>query len=361
MVPGSDDILSTSSWVIAIAAALLAAALTGWVRRQALRRQWLDVPNERSSHRAPTPRGGGLGIVIAAAAGFVMLWATGAMNARLCAALVGGGLAVAWIGFRDDRTPVGPGTRLAVHMAAAAWALAWLGGVPPIQFGTTTVEFGLFGYVLGALAIGWVLNLFNFMDGIDGIAASEAAFMALAGAVLAGGSSALGVPAAGLVFGAACLGFLAWNWPPAKIFMGDVGSGFLGYVLAVLALAAMWESPVALFAWLALGGVFFVDASITLARRLLRGERVHEAHRSHAYQWLARRWGAHLPVTLAVLAVNLLVLLPVASFCIAYPERAATALVAALVVLGLFALMAGSGRAEVSPATAVAAVRNSKE
>jgi len=361
MVPGSDDILSTSSWVIAVAAALLAAALTGWVRRQALQRQWLDVPNERSSHRAPTPRGGGLGIVIAAAIGFVTLWATGAMNARLCAALVGGGLAVAWIGFRDDRTPVGPGTRLAVHMAAAAWALAWLGGVPPIQFGTTTVEFGVFGYVLGALAIGWVLNLFNFMDGIDGIAASEAAFMAVAGALLAGGSSAFGVPAAGLVFGAACLGFLAWNWPPAKIFMGDVGSGFLGYVLAVLALAAMWESPVALFAWLALGGVFFVDASITLARRLLRGERVHEAHRSHAYQWLARRWGAHLPVTLTVLAVNLFVLLPVAGFCIAYPERAATALVAALVVLGLFALLAGSGRAELPPATAVAAVRNTKE
>jgi Fuc2NAc and GlcNAc transferase len=353
--------LSTSSWVIASAAALLAAALTGWVRRQALQRQWLDLPNARSSHHAPTPRGGGLGIVVASAVAFVTLGVTGAMDARLCAALVGGGLAVAWIGFRDDRSPVRPGTRLAVHMAAAAWALAWLGGVPPIQFGTTTVEFGPFGYVLGALAIGWVLNLFNFMDGIDGIAASQAAFMALAGALLASGASAFGVQAASLAFGAACLGFLAWNWPPAKIFMGDVGSGFLGYVLAVLALAAMWESPVALFAWLALGSVFFVDASITLARRLLRGERVHEAHRSHAYQWLARRWGAHLPVTLLVLAVNLFVLLPVAGFCIAYPARAATVLLATLVGLGAIALLAGSGRAEAPTPPVVPAVRNSKE
>jgi Fuc2NAc and GlcNAc transferase len=353
--------LSTSSWVIAIAAALLAAAVTGWVRRQALQRQWLDVPNERSSHHTPTPRGGGLGIVIASVLGFATLWITGAVDAGLCIALVGGGLMVAWIGFRDDRAPVGPGARLAVHMAAAGWALAWLGGVPPIQFGATTVEFGVSGYLLGALAIGWVLNLFNFMDGIDGIAASEAAFMALAGALLAGGSSALGVPAAGMVFGAACLGFLAWNWPPAKIFMGDVGSGFLGYVLAVLALAAMWESPVALFAWLALGGVFFVDASVTLVRRLLRGERVHQAHRSHAYQWLARRWGAHLPVTLSVLSVNFLVLLPVAGFCMAYPERAASALVAALAALAVVALLAGAGRAEVPPPTGAPAVRHSKE
>lgn len=356
--------MSTAGWVIALAAALLAAAITGWVRRQALQRLWLDVPNARSSHAAPTPRGGGLGIVVASLAGFAALWAVGVVERNLCVALSGGGVAVAWIGWRDDRKPVAAGVRLAVHLAAALWALAWLGGVPPMQFGSTVVEFGALGYVLGMLAIGWVLNLFNFMDGIDGIAASEAAFMAFAGAgiaAVAGIATASGVPAAALVFGAACLGFLAWNWPPARIFMGDVGSGYLGYVLAVLALAAMAQSPVALFIGLALGAVFFVDATVTLARRLLRGERVHEAHRSHAYQWLARRWGSHRAVTVAVLGFNLAVLLPVAGFCAAYPELAAPVLGTTLALLAVLALLAGSGRAELPQETAPRAVRTSKE
>jgi Fuc2NAc and GlcNAc transferase len=353
--------LSTAGWVIALAAALLAAAITGWVRRQALRRRWLDVPNERSSHAAPTPRGGGLGIVLASLAGFVALWAVGALEPKLCVALLGGGVAVAWIGFRDDRQPVAAGLRLAVHLAAALWALAWLGGVPPIQFGSTVIEFGAMGYVLGALAIGWVLNLFNFMDGIDGIAASEAAFMAFAGAGIAAFTAAPGLPVAALLFGAACLGFLAWNWPPARIFMGDVGSGYLGYVLGVLALAAMGHSPVALFVWLALGAVFFVDASVTLARRLLRGERAHEAHRSHAYQWLARRWGSHRSVTVAVLWFNIAVMLPIAGFCAAYPEFAAPVLGATLALLALLALLAGSGRAELPQEAAPHAVGTSKE
>jgi Fuc2NAc and GlcNAc transferase len=353
--------LSSWSWFIAVAAAVVAVAATGWVRRQALARLWLDVPTARSSHQAPTPRGGGLAIVIASAAGFVALWAVGAIEPRMLVALLGGGLMVAWIGFRDDRKPVRPAVRLAVHLAAAAWALAWLGGVPPVQFGATVVDFGIAGYALGVLAIGWVTNLFNFMDGIDGIAASEAAFMALAGALLAGYAAAPDVAGASLVFAAACLGFLAWNWPPARIFMGDVGSGYLGYVLAVLALAAMWHSPVALFAWLALGALFFVDATATLARRLLRGERVHEAHRSHAYQWLSRRWGSHRAVTLAAAWFNLVVLLPVAAFCMAVPDHAAAVLCATLVVMTLVALRAGAGRVEQPGAAAAPAARGSKE
>jgi Fuc2NAc and GlcNAc transferase len=353
--------LSSWNWVIAVAAATIAVAVTGWVRRQALARLWLDVPTARSSHQTPTPRGGGMAIVVASAAGFVALWAAGAIETGMLAALLGGGLMVAWIGFRDDRKPVRPAVRLAVHLAAAAWALAWLGGVPPVKFGTTLVDFGVAGYALGVLAIGWVVNLFNFMDGIDGIAASEAAFMALAGALLAGSAAAPDVAAAGVVFAAACLGFLAWNWPPARIFMGDVGSGYLGYVLAVLALVAMWRSPVALFAWLALGALFFVDATVTLARRLLRGERVHQAHRSHAYQWLSRRWGSHRAVTLGAIWFNVVVLLPVAVFCMAVPLQAAAVLSATLAIMALVALRAGSGRAELPDSAAAPVARGPKE
>src|SRR5205807_9594710 len=146
-------------------------------------------------------------------------------------------------------------------------------------------------------------------------------FVAWAGALLGTFAGTSGDAAAvASVFGAACCGFLLWSWPPAKIFMGDVGSGYLGYVIAVLAVGATRDNPVALWAWLILGGVFFVDATVTLLRRLLRGERVYQAHRSHAYQWLARRWGSHAKVTCAVLIVNVLWLLPCAVFATRRPS-----------------------------------------
>jgi Fuc2NAc and GlcNAc transferase len=204
---------------------------------------------------------------------------------------------------------------------------------------------GVSGTVIGALGVLWVLNLFNFMDGIDGLAASEATFIAWSGGALAAANSpANGAAAAAFIFGASCLGFLRWNWPPARIFMGDVGSGFAGYVIAVLALGTARENTVGLWIWLILGGAFFVDATVTLLRRLLRGERVYEAHRSHAYQWLARRWGSHGTVTLAVLTVNILWLLPCAVLASRAPRYAAMLVVVALAPLALLAVIAGSGR-----------------
>ena len=157
------------------------------------------------------------------------------------------------------------------------------------------------------MAVVWTLNLdFNFMDGIDGIAASEAAFILLAAAGL---SFYFGNPtpqelAPGLIAAAASLGFLRWNWPTARIFMGDIGCGYLGYVIAVLGLESSRASVVNVYAWIILGGLFLIDATVTLCRRLLRGERAHQPHRTHAYQWLARRWGSHAKATTAVIAVR---------------------------------------------------------
>jgi len=279
--------------------------------------------------------------------GVLLLALRGTLQPDLAAALSAGGLAVAGVGLADDRRSLSAATRLGVHFAAALWALAWLGGLPPLQIGTHLISFGWAGYVLGALGAVWALNLFNFMDGIDGIAASEAVFIALAGAalnVLMGGASGVGY--VGVLFAAACGGFLAWNWPPARIFLGDVGSGYLGYVTVVLAIAATRTEPAALWVWAILGGVFIADSTVTLVRRTLRGERPHEAHRSHAYQWLARRWRSHSQVTLAVLAVDLLWLLPCAAVAALYPEHAAVIALAALAPLAIVMLIAGAGRSE---------------
>lgn len=328
---------------VGLAALMASLVMTALLRRLALAHGVLDVPNQRSSHDAPTPRGGGAAIVVATTGALLALAWIGTIRVELLLALAVGGAAVALVGFMDDRRRLRVSVRFAVHVAAALWALGWLGGLAPLRLGGYTVNFGWSGYVLGVLGIVWVLNLFNFMDGIDGIAGSEATFVAWAGAALAAGASS---GSAALVFGAACVGFLRWNWPPARIFMGDVGSGYLGYVVAVLALASMHDSAVAIWVWLILGGVFFVDATVTLLRRLSRGQRVYQAHRSHAYQWLARRWGSHLRVTLALLGVDVCWLLPCAAFAALHPRYAAATTVLAFTPLVVLALAAGSGRSE---------------
>jgi Fuc2NAc and GlcNAc transferase len=333
-------------WVLPWVAALLASVLmTGMARKYALKAQLLDLPNHRSSHTQPTPRGGGIGIVVVSLLSAAALWIAGTIDTDLALAFIGGGIAIATVGFLDDRGAVPVAVRFGIHIAAAVWALYWLGGLPPILLGTHLVDIGLAGDGLAVVAIVWVLNLFNFMDGIDGLAGSEAAFITLAPCailvLLDPGLAAL----AGCV-GFASLGFLAWNWPPAKIFMGDVGSGFLGYAISALAIAHGRVDPVGVPVWLILGGFFFLDATLTLFRRLARRERLYEAHRSHAYQWLARRWGSHRRVTLTVVATNALWLLPCATAAVFYPNWAGWLVVIALAPLAVTLVGVGAGRRE---------------
>jgi Fuc2NAc and GlcNAc transferase len=331
-----------------LAAFVIAAIFTGVIRWYALTRGLLDVPNERSSHTKVTPRGGGAAVVLSTT---VILLGGGALDLlpwNLVGALTGGGIAIALIGFLDDIRPRSPAVRLVIHVAAALWALYCLGGLAPMQVGEHTVTWGAAGYVFGVLGIVWTLNLFNFMDGIDGIAASEAAFIAIAGAFLAIVSTGGGVSVAALVFAAACVGFLVWNWPPAKIFMGDVGSGYMGYVIAVLAIAAGRDNPVGLLVWLILGALFFIDATITLVRRAARGESVHQAHRSHAYQILSRRWGSHRRMTVAALGINVCWLLPCAWLAVRYPRFAGWIVVGALLPVIVGVVASGAGRREPS-------------
>lgn len=334
--------------LVAMAAAFaIAATLTPWVRRLVVARQIVDYPNARSSHSHPVPRGGGIAIVIAFATSLIVLGMLRVVSAPLVLALTGGGVIIAVVGFMDDRGSLPVGIRIIFHFVAAIWALYVLGDPAPVRIGDIALNAGVLGKVLSAFGIVWTLNLFNFMDGIDGIAASEAVFVAVGGAIVCLMSgTAPSVPLAAFAFAGANLGFLIWNWPPASIFMGDVGSGYVGYCIAVLALAGAHESSTAVASWLTLGGIFFVDATVTLARRLLRGDRVYEAHRTHAYQWLARRWNSHQRVTLAVAIVNVLWLFPCALLTAKYPSWAAWIALCALAPLAAAAVAAGSGRRE---------------
>ena len=282
-------------WAVAafLGVVLVSWLLTGAVRWYALRSGLLDVPNERSLHRTPVPRGGGLAIAVVTLAGLVAAAAQSRIPAPVAWALGAGGAMVAAVGWLDDVRGVRASVRAAVHLVAACWAAYWIWGeLTPAA-------------VAGVICIMWAINLYNFMDGIDGLAGAEASSVGIIAGVLllVGGRGDLAVVA--FLVAAAATGFLGWNWPPARIFMGDVGSGFLGFTFGALALIAGRSGALPLALGLLAAGVFAFDATVTLVRRAARGEPWHQAHRSHAYQRLVQAGSSHARATGAVLVVNL--------------------------------------------------------
>ena len=289
--------------LLVLAAFAASALLAGLVRRYAITHAVVDIPNERSSHSAPTPRGGGLAIAAVALVGIAALAIAGQLAPRVAVALGGGGLLVAAVGWVDDRRDLPAWPRLAAHVGASVWLVAWLGGMPALTVGAGAVQLGFFGSLLAVLGVTWFTNLYNFMDGIDGIAAVEAVVAGTAGALLlAAREPSLGLVSLLLAAGAA--GFLAWNWPPASLFMGDVGSGFLGFLFAGLALASENAGTVPALLWFVLLGPFFADATITLTRRMAGGQRWSAPHRTHAYQRAVQSGWSHGQVSAAVGALS---------------------------------------------------------
>jgi len=337
-------------WWLIPALAGLSFCLTAVLRRYALSKSLLDIPNMRSSHSVPTPRGGGVAIVMSYLGGLTALSATGLIPATVFIALTGAGALTAIIGFLDDHGHIAARWRLLAHFSAAAWAVWWLGGLPVVSVYGLQIDMGWVGHLLAVIYLVWMLNLYNFMDGIDGIAGVEAVTVCAGGFLLYWVSNVAGQGWPLILLIAGVAGFLFWNFPPARIFMGDAGSGFLGIALGVLSLQAAWISSDLFWAWLILLGVFIVDATFTLLRRLLRGDKVYEAHRSHAYQFASRRFGRHLPITLAVAMINVFWLLPVALCMVLYRLDGAVALTVAYLPLIVLAFKYKAGEREDVPA-----------
>lgn len=313
--------------------------LTQVVRHYTLRRHILDIPNDRSSHTMPTPRGGGLAFVVVFLVGLVVLWQFGIVDLRPFLALVGGGSIIAGLGWIDDKQGLSARIRLVLHFIAAAWAVSCLNGLSRLNLGFTELNlFWLFS-VLAVIAIVWMINLYNFMDGIDGIAGTEAITISCAAAFFLWVQNS-DLAAVCLLILAAVLGFLIWNWPPAKIFMGDVGSGFLGFVFAVLAIWSENSGAVPLMIWLILLGVFLVDATVTLVKRMAMGEKLYEAHRSHVYQLAVQAGYSHKQVTLTVLLINILLAM-VAAVALHYYDYLLIVTLAMLAVLAVTHLLLG--------------------
>jgi Fuc2NAc and GlcNAc transferase len=311
---------------------LLSVLLCWLCRHLALRWGLFDIPNERSAHAIPTPKGGGVGIFLALAVSVPGTWfALGewpvAGSVLLLAALV-----LVCLGLLDDIHGLPVRWRLPAYALVSAGTVVWLyWPSSPLLLGMAAI------YLL------WVLNLYNFMDGIDGLAALEALFVCLAAAAL---GAATGIPQWQILFclllAAVCAGFLVWNLPTASLFMGDAGSIALGFLLGAMSLLGETRSGLPLTAWLILLAVFVCDASFTLLRRLVTGQAITQAHSQHLYQRLARHWNSHERVLWAVLGVNLLWLLPLAAVAVLWPAWAWWALAGAYAPL--LAAIANSGK-----------------
>jgi len=267
------------------ATALSVRRLAGWLRK----RRILDHPNERSSHSHPTPRGGGLAVTPVILIGWAVLAGLGlALSGQFI--VMAGALALLLLSWRDDRASLPARLRLLVHFAAVA---AGLSALPDHQF----VFQGLLPFWADRLAAAilwvWFLNLYNFMDGIDGITGVETLCLSV-GLMLMSPATEQSAVLAG-----AALGFLIWNWHPAKIFLGDSGSVPLGYLLAwlLLRLAAqgMWAAALILPAY------YLADATITIAKRAWRREKIWQAHRQHFYQRAVQGGASHARVAVLVL------------------------------------------------------------
>lgn len=333
--------------IIAACALLLSLAFTGAALAYARRRGLLDQPGKRRSHTQPTPRGGGIGIVAAIVLAGVSAWCVldGALPWVQPGALAAAVLAVALIGWRDDHTPLPVLPRLLVHVGAALLVAA--AALAPLAERDPKLWWILVPLV--PVLIGFI-NAHNFMDGIDGILAQQGLFVMLGYGVLSAWPGDVGLGSLAVATAAGCLGFLCFNWPPAKIFMGDVGSGALGLVICAVAAFLVQRHPAMFWACAILPSAFLVDSGLTLARRMLAGQRWYTPHRQHLYQWLVRVNWSHARTDVAYMIWNLAIAAPLAWAAARWPARGLWCLVAAYAAgifvwyVGKHACLAAMGR-----------------
>ena len=333
--------MSGSSALLIVAAFALSMVGVWWWRRIALRLNIVSVPNTRTLHTGAIPVGGGIVIAAAWLCCITFLYLTGSLERNdYLTFFVGGGL-LALMGAIDDATDINPLFRFVSQIFLVAWGLYWLGGFPVLLFFSRSLDLGWFGFLLGVWCGLWMINLINFMDGIDGMLASGTIFICLCmGAFLYLEGDV--IFATMLFLLAVTSGAFLWfNWPPARLFMGDVGSVFLGYTLAMLVIATTREHPTLLWVWLIIMGYFLTDTTTTLLIRMRFVRPFYGTHRHHAYQSIARRTDNHLLVTRAVLLVKILWLLPLAVMAYVFRDYGPLFLIVALTPLAIFCAKQG--------------------
>ena len=334
-----------------VTAAIITFLCCALLIRRAHKWDLIDSPNHRSSHTTPTPSGGGIGLVLAGSSTGLYLLLTQKLSFQNGIVLVISCILAA-VGLLDDLKPMPASWRLGIQTLMAASLLIVLGGVSEMQRFADAWVSRILIYAFLLLVVVWWINLFNFMDGIDGLAAAQTVFMLLAASALLVWSR-FALLADPILLWMLCIagaagGFLILNWSPAKIFMGDVGSIYLSFMVLSFGLLSIRNEfvPVStgLAMWAILGATFATDATITLITRILTTKRWYEAHRTHLYQRLARKFGKHRTVIFLYSSINVLWLLPIAAVCLYKPQFAVMWAVLAYLPLIVLAVVLGAGR-----------------
>jgi len=284
--------------VIYLLVGLLLISFTGTyiIQKIAVQRNVLDIPNERSSHSIPTPRGGGLAIVISWYAGIIVLYLLDVLDKNLFLALLTG-ILLAIISLLDDIVSLKPLVRFFIQVITAVVAFYFLGGISSVNFTGIEISTNFILYPVSIIGIVWFINLYNFLDGIDAYASIEACFIGLSLFIFTNNI-------VNLILVASVLGFIYWNRPKAKIFMGDVGSTQLGFILAILGIYFHNTTNFNIVYWIMLTSLFWFDATFTLLRRWRNNENLSEAHKKHTYQRIVQAGFTHAKTVYYSLFIN---------------------------------------------------------
>lgn len=310
-------------------------------KKFALKFKFVAVPNERSLHKKETPQGGGIIISLIVLSFIFYLYLSGDMQENEFFAIFMGGLILSVIGFLDDILEINAGVRLIIQILVASWSLYLLGGIPYTDFFSSIPEVYIIVNFIAIVIFVWFVNAFNFIDGIDGLASSNAFFFSISiggyflwqkiepyGSVL-------------IVLAAASLAFLFFNWPQAKIFLGDAGSNFFGYIFGIILLITVKKENISIWTWLIIFTYLITDTTTTTILRMFLVKGWYHTHRSHAYQNLARVLENHKFVTQLILCFDVIYLLPLAYLSICYHQFAWLAFLFGVIPVFVFVLKFG--------------------
>lgn len=303
---------------------LISFTLTYFIKNYMIKKSFVATINERSSHTVPTPHGGGIALAVTWFLGLFYLYFTSQIDLNLFYALLMG-IVISIVSFFDDIYELSAKLRLFVQAIVAIGGLYFLGGFEILTLGIFDIKNLIFTNIFAFFLIVWFINLYNFLDGINGYAGSEAIFLAFAALIIFSGNHFL-------VLAVSVLGFLYWNWNKAKIFMGDVGSTLLGYNVAIFTIYYANEQASNFWIWIILFSTYWFDATITLIRRKLNKEKLSQAHKKHAYQRLTQAGWSHYKVTNYSILLNLFLF-----FIVYFVSNIFIAFVVSLLVL--FAVM----------------------
>jgi glycosyltransferase WbpL len=333
--------------LLCVSFAIISSVITNCIRKMAIKNDLYDVPNQRSSHAVPIPKGGGASIVTLLMITIVTLSSLGLIEMDFSMSLIIGISIVAVIALIDDYKNLPILVRALAYIVAAMLAVFCIGGLSHISINDYNVQLNYFGYPLSVLCLVWLTNLYNFMDGTDGFAAIQTVCVGLFCGLLLLLSGQIPLSIILFCLVSSTIGFLYWNWSPAKIFMGDVGSCTIGFLFGLLLIYTVKTGLISMSVWLILLSPFIGDATYTLIKRILNREKWYKAHNSHAYQKIYQLGLSHSKLAISLLVINILVIWPIGYIANEYKSTEFAMLILAYTIIGVIWLIAQNKKLKV--------------